>query len=354
MIDIKLELERAGFTLDVEFSIPSHGVTALFGPSGCGKTSILRCMAGLERACKGKIKIRDQYWQDDSNQLFVPPNKRSLGFVFQHPALFPHLSVRNNLAYASKRAAGDPMPFDEVVAMTGIQSLLDRGTQNLSGGEKQRVALARVLLTSPQLLLLDEPLASLDLSSKKELMPYLERLHEQLSIPIVYVSHSIDEVVRLADHVVLIRDGRIYGSGPLAQTLSRVDLYAGSFGDAVSVIEAEVIGHDADYHLSRLRFSGGELLLPRSELETGARVRVAIHARDVSLTLNKPEKTSILNILPARIEDITHYDVAQVLVRLKIGDAWLLTRITRKSEATLQLEPGKPVFAQVKSVSLVE
>lgn len=355
-LDIRQQLTRGSFQLQVEACLPARGVTAIFGPSGCGKTTLLRAIAGLEPRVCGWIKLGDETWQDAD--FFLPPHRRPLGYVFQHAVLFPHLSVRGNLDFAWRRRGDGPGPgFDEVVELAGIGHLLPRDTPSLSGGERQRVALARALLTAPRLLLLDEPLAALDRQAKAELMPCLERLHEGLSIPMLYVSHAIDEVARLADQLLLLAAGRAEACGPLSEILTRLDLAPAGNEEALAVIEATVTGLDTDYHLTRLAFAGGgqgrELWLPGDSLPVGRRVRLAVHARDVSLTLQPPRQSSILNIIPVQVDALSPSGPAQVMVRLRADEVLLLARVTRKSEAALGLHVGQTLFAQVKSVSLV-
>jgi len=350
-------LERRGFVLAVDLRVPARGVTALFGPSGCGKTTVLRCVAGLERAA-GHCRLDGAVWQDDTRGLFLPTHRRPIGYVFQEPSLFPHLSVRRNLEYGFKRvpAAEQRVGFDEVVHLLGIRHLLGRATARLSGGERQRVAMARSLLTSPRLLLMDEPLAALDYRSKQEILPYLERLHDTLKIPVLYVSHSPEEVARLADHMVLLQEGQALASGPAAQVLTRLDLPLARGDEAAAVIDAVVSRHDEHYHLSEIDMAGGQLTMVRLDRPVGAKVRVRIHARDVSLDLQRPQQSSILNILPARVLGIEEVGMAQVLVRLGAGEGGqtpLLARITRRSSDALGLAPGMTVHAQVKSIALL-
>jgi molybdate transport system ATP-binding protein len=353
-IEVKFKLERGNFSFNVETRFPESGITALFGPSGGGKTTLLRCIAGLEPAVRGRLRLGDTVWQDSEQGLFVPPHKRPIGYVFQGAALFPHLSVQGNLTFALKRAREQRISFDEAVALTDIAHLLTRRTTHLSGGERQRVAIARALLTSPAFLLMDEPLAALDRESKAQLMPYIEQLHETLSIPILYVSHSIEEVAHLADQMLLLFNGQVQGSGPLSEMLTNLSLPLARSDNAVSVIEANVVAHDEEYHLMCLRFNGGEILLPREDLSLGKRVRVAIHARDVSLVWAPSEHTSILNVIPVVVKEVSVLNSAQVLVRLMAENTLLLARITQKSAAHLEVMPGRKMYAQVKSVSLID
>ena len=354
-ISARFGLALGEFRLDAGFEAPGRGVTALFGPSGSGKTTLLRCLAGLERASNGYLEVNGEIWQDDSKGIYLPTHRRPLGYVFQEASLFSHLNVRRNLEYGWKRipATQKRVGFDQAVELVGIGPLLDRDPARLSGGERQRVAIARALLVSPDLLLMDEPLAALDLASKKDILPYLERLHDELSIPVLYVSHSPDEVARLADYMVLMENGKTVASGPLKELLARLDLPL-AHGDEAGVVIDTVVGeHDDTYHLTRLDFAGGAISVARQPHALGHRMRLRIHARDVSLALNRHGDSSILNILPARVVEIVDENPAQVAVRLDAGGVPLLARITRKSSTLLGLEPGMAVFAQVKSVALL-
>ncbi|HEX5363427.1 MAG TPA: molybdenum ABC transporter ATP-binding protein [Gallionella sp.] len=348
----KLQLE--GFALDASFSAPAVGVTALFGPSGSGKTTLLRCIAGLERA-QGTLRVNGAIWQDETT--FMPTHQRPLGYVFQEASLFPHLSVRANLEYGYKRIApaGRKVQLDRVVEWLGLGRLIERGDPaRLSGGERQRVAIGRALLTSPRILLMDEPLSALDTASKQDILPYLERLHRELNIPVLYVSHALDEVARLADHLVLLQQGRVIASGGLGETLARLDLPTAHFDDAGSVIEAAVAQQDETYHLTRVDYAGGHLWVGRVAQPSGARVRARVLARDVSIATQAPEGSSINNILHARIEEIRDEGPDKVMVRMKVGESqMLLSRITRRSRDHLNLAVGMDVFAQVKSVALM-
>ncbi|MEN8217533.1 MAG: molybdenum ABC transporter ATP-binding protein [Pseudomonadota bacterium] len=354
MIEVEFRLERGNFSLEVQIGFQEKGITALFGPSGGGKTTLLRCIAGLEPTVRGSLRMGETVWQDDAKRIFVPPHKRPIGYIFQGAALFPHLSVRGNLDFALKRANERRVSLEDAVALTGIGHLLERRTTNLSGGERQRVALARALLTSPQFLLMDEPLAALDRASKAELMPYIEQLHDALSMPVLYVTHSIEEVAHLADQMLLLFNGRVQGSGAISEILTSLALPLARADNAVSVIEASVVEHDDNYHLTCLRFDGGEILLPREDLSIGKTVRVAVHARDVSLVWQPPKHTSILNVIPVIVKEVSELNSAQVLVRLTAAGTLLLARITRKSAASLEVVPGRQMYAQVKSVSLID
>jgi molybdate transport system ATP-binding protein len=354
-IELQFHGSLGAFRLEVAFHCPMRGITALFGPSGCGKTTTLRCVAGLQRMA-GFLRIGSEVWQDDARRLFRRPHERSLGYVFQEASLFPHLSVRKNLEYGLTRipAPDRRVTLDEAVELLGVQGLLQRPPGSLSGGQRQRVAIARALLTSPRLLLMDEPLASLDRRSKHDILPYLERLHEELAMPVLYVSHAPDEVARLADHLVLLDNGAVRACGPLRELRTRLDLARDLGAEADAVVEARVAAHDEDFHLSYLDFSGGRFSITRYDLPVGRAVRLRILARDVSITLEPQRGTSILNIFPAVIEELAEEGAALMLVRLDLAGTPILAMITRKSAEALALGPGKQVYAQVKSVALLE
>jgi molybdate transport system ATP-binding protein len=348
-------LQRPGFTLNAQFDIPGRGVTALFGPSGSGKTTLLRCIAGLERAEEGQLHVDGVAWQDTTTWL--PTHQRPLGFVFQDAALFPHLTVHGNLVYGRKRSAGDAerVSLHQVIDLLGIAPLLARKPDRLSGGERQRVAIARALATSPRLLLMDEPLSALDLARRNEILPYLERLHEELAIPVLYVSHMPDEVARLADHILLIDAGRVVASGPLAQTLTRLDLPMTLGSDSGAVIEGTIAEVDTEWHLVRVDFAGGSLWTREQGIALGSKVRVRVLANDVSLALDRSERTSIQNSLQGVVDAIGEDGhPGQLLVRVCVGDVALLASVTRRAAAALALKVGDAVWVQVKSVALLE
>ncbi|HSW08560.1 molybdenum ABC transporter ATP-binding protein [Aquabacterium sp.] len=373
MIEARLQLARAGFTLDVTLTLPVSGISALFGPSGCGKTTVLRALAGLERAV-GRVSLGGEVWQDDAQRRFLPTHQRALGYVIQEAALFPHLDVRRNLVYGQRRipAAQRQIPLEQAVALLGIGHLLGRRPATLSGGERQRVAIARALLTSPRLLLMDEPLAALDAARKAEILPYLERLHSELAMPIVYVTHAMDEVARLADHLVLMDAGRVLAAGPLAELLARTDLPLARADDAGVVLHTRVLAHDAAYGLSRLGLSppgldaggdpAGALWVGAVPQPPGSAVRVRVLARDVSVVRRAAADTSILNVLPVTLLGL-HTDGATALLSLAFGHPApggdppqgprLLARITRRSLDALRLQPGDAIHAQIKGVSLM-
>jgi molybdate transport system ATP-binding protein len=351
-VHLKMQLES--FALDAAFSAPPVGVTALFGPSGSGKTTLLRCIAGLERPA-GWLHVNGELWQDE--KTFLPVHQRRLGYVFQEASLFPHLSVRANLEYGYKRisASERKVQLEQVVEWLGLGRLIERGDPGkLSGGERQRVAIGRALLTSPRVLLMDEPLSALDTVSKQEILPYLERLHRELQIPVLYVSHAMDEVARLADHLVLLDKGKVIASGEMREIISRLDLPTAHFDDAGTVIEAAVAQQDEKYHLTRLDFSGGHLWVGKVEQPFGTGVRARVLARDVSIATQAPQGSSINNILNARIDEIRDEGPDKVIVRMQVGDSQaLLSRITRRSRDQLGLVAGMYVCAQVKSVALM-
>ncbi len=353
---IRLALQRPAFTLDVDLALTPRGITVLFGPSGSGKTTVLRCVAGLERA-RGEVRVSGRTWQDDARGEFLSTSRRPLGYVFQEASLFPHLSVAGNLRYAQRRARdANAISLDRAVELLGIGSLLDRSTADLSGGERQRVAIARALATQPELLLLDEPLASLDPARRRELLPWLEHLRDGLGIPMLYVTHSADEMARLADTVVLMEAGRVVASGPPAATLTRLDLPLAQDEDAGALLEGVVVQIDAAWHLARVDFAGGMLWLRDDGLREGERVRVRVLARDVSLAAEAPAPgtASIQNVLACAVVGLqAGPHPSQAMVALDCGGHRLISRITARAADSLGLAAGMRVFAQVKSVGLV-
>ena len=358
MIHTRLKLKYPGFALDVDLQLPGRGVTALYGHSGSGKTTCLRCIAGLEQAENGFIQINDEVWQDSDKKIFVPPHKRALGYVFQEASLFPHLSVLANLEFGLKRIPKPQRRVDMAHAteLLGIGHLLDRQPQHLSGGERQRIGIARALLTSPKLLLMDEPLAALDSQRKNEILPYLQRLHDELEIPVLYVSHSQDEVARLADHLVVLSDGKALASGPIGETLARLDLPLALGDDAGVVVEGHVSAYDPHYQLLTLQLPGTDLSIrvAHAPMSQGQALRCKVQARDVSLSLQSVEQSSILNRLPVTvISEIGADNAAHVLIRLNAGSTPLLARITRYSRDQLGVHPGQQLWAQIKAVAVL-
>ena len=354
-IEVSVRKRLGGFALDVELSCATDGIVALFGRSGAGKTSLVNMLAGLLRPDEGRVEIEGTTLFDSARGIDLPPERRRLGYVFQEGRLFPHLSVRGNLLFGARRApAGDNGPsFDQVVALLGLEAHVERRPQALSGGEKQRVALGRALLAKPRLLLMDEPLASLDQPRKEEILPFIERLRDELALPIVYVSHAMQEIVRLADTLVLLSDGRIVEAGPIEALTSRLDLrpLTGRY-EAGSVFEAEVAGHDEDFGLTELVFAGGRLQVPRLDLAPGQRLRFRIRARDVALALEPPRASSFLNVFAGRVRELGAESGPQIDLLIDIGEAALWARITQRSRHDLDLEPGRPVYALVKAVAI--
>lgn len=359
-IKIKLYLALSEFSLDVDLRLPNQGVSVLFGHSGSGKTSILRCLAGLENAGSGTIRFGDYTWQD--TKTFIPPHKRPVGYVFQEASLFNHLTAQGNLDYAIKRSNPKStngsrkatIELEQVIELFNIDNLLKRHPHQLSGGERQRVAIARTLLVQPELLLMDEPLSALDLPLKLEILPYLERIKRELDLPIVYVSHSAEEVARLADYLVLLDKGRVISTGTLSESLSSLDSPLKLGEEAGVVLEGRVLERDQEWKLARVRFDGGELWLRDRGHAIHSDVRVRILARDISLSKQQHGDTSIVNNKPATVVGISNDDHAGLaLVRLQIGNAYLVSRVTKRSAHRLSLKIGDKIWAQIKSVALI-
>ncbi len=353
MIAVNFQIELGEFRLAAEFKAPGRGVTALYGHSGSGKTTLLRCIAGLQSAT-GTLSINGQDWQNDNQNLAT--HQRPLAYVFQEPSLFPHLSVQGNLDYGFKRTPVKQRQISmaQAIQWLGLEPLLTRRPDKLSGGERQRVAIARALLTSPRLLLMDEPLAALDRQSRNEIMPYLELLRDSLSIPILYVTHSPDEVMRLADHIVVLEKGQILAAGPLTETLARLDLPMGEAQDAGVVISAEVTNIDKQWHLAQAQFDGGELWVRDSDAGIGSQIRLRVLARDVSLSLQRHDDSSILNALQGKVialEQSSHPAVQ--LVKIRVGNTDFLAWLTALSIAKLGIEPEQQVWVLVKSAAVI-
>lgn len=355
-IEARFVASLGAFSLDVDLQLPGRGVTALFGHSGSGKTTLLRSIAGLERF-DGRLYVNGECWQD--GKRFLPVHRRALGYVFQEASLFPHLSVRQNLMFGLKRV---PVPnrqveLEQVVDWLGIDHLLPRRPQRLSGGERQRVAIARALLTSPRLLLMDEPLSALDEQSKRDILPYLERLHGELELPVLYVSHSLKEVARLADHMIWMESGRVRSAGPLNDVMAGTDLASGDEEEVGAVVDVVVARHDPDYHLTALDCSCGRLWVRQLNKAPGDSLRVRLPARDISLALHPEKDSSILNVWETVVESMGEAREGQVLVRLRCtGSAApsLLARITLRSAVHLDLVPGMKTYARIKSVGLLD
>ena len=350
----RFELERRQFRLDVEFSIPVHGITGIFGASGGGKTMLLRCIAGLEREARGRLTIDSQVWHDDLAKIFVPPHERRIGYVFQEARLFPHLSVAANLAYGQRRnrSAHSAIGFEEVTELLDLQALLDRKPRELSGGESQRVAIGRALLRAPAVVLMDEPLASLDEPRKREILPFLDRLHAELSVPILYVSHDLDEITRLCDHLVTMESGRVLASGELSDVLNEPSGVFLTDGQRSSVLNGRIESYDDAYDLCQVNIDGMVLTVVGGKREVGAAVRLRVLARDVSLARAAPEETTILNVIPVRVESLPVGTKPYVQVSLSCGANQLMAQITRRSCDELGLRIGDHVFAQIKAVAV--
>lgn len=354
---VRLTLPRADFDLQVDLQLPARGITVLFGASGSGKTSVLRCVAGLERARAARVVVAGEVWQDDTAGIFLPTHRRALGYVFQEASLFDHLDVRANLHYGLRRARapGAELTLHTAVQLLGIGDLLQRRTHQLSGGERQRVAIARALATSPRLLLLDEPMAALDAARRQDILPWLERMRDELRIPMLYVTHSADELSRLADHLVVLERGRVRAEGAVQEVLAAIDSPVVVGEDMGALLAGVVAERDARWQLVCVRFDGGGLWLRDSGVPLGQPVRLRVLARDVSLTTVEPQQTSIQNHFPCEIESVApDAHPSQVLVRVRCGASLLLARITRRAYADLGLQPGTAAWVQVKSVALVQ
>jgi molybdate transport system ATP-binding protein len=354
MLSFAAEKQLGAFRFSAQFDGPASGLLALFGRSGAGKTTLINVLAGLARPDSGRIILDERILFDSAARIDLPPERRRIGYVFQEGRLFPHLDVRGNLLYGHRRAPADdrPVELNEIVELLGIAPLLARRPISLSGGEKQRVAIGRALLASPKLLLLDEPLAALDGERKAEILPYIEQLRDELSLPIVYVSHDVNEIMRLADHVLLLENGGVAASGPVADIFGRPELQrlVGE-GEAGTVLTARLESHDEAFTLSYLRFAGGRLAIPRVVAEVGSQMRLRIRARDVSIALARPSGLSIQNIIAARIAAIHPADGPYVDVELDFG-APLWARVTALAAHDLSLSVGREVFALVKAVSI--
>ncbi len=363
-LDIQLRLQRESFVLDVSLQLPAQGITVLFGASGSGKTTLLRSVAGLEPQARGRVRVGHAVWQSDDAGIHLPTYRRALGYVFQEASLFAHLDVHRNLMFGLQRSAArrEQGVLRDAIELLGIGHLLQRPVTELSGGERQRVAIARALATSPQLLLLDEPLAALDPARKHEVMPWLERLRDELQLPMLYVTHSVEEMTRLGDHLVVLEQGRVTRSGPLADTLSSLDTPWVAPQEQGVLLDGVVVERDQPWHLARVAFNGGHLWIRDSGAPVGTPVRLRVLARDVSLATQEPACTSIQNHFEASIEaDQPDAHASQRLVRLRVrapeGDpadgSVVLARITQRAWSQLGLAAGQSVWVQVKSVALV-
>jgi molybdate transport system ATP-binding protein len=354
MLDFTAEKQLGDFRFSAAFSLPATGVLALFGRSGAGKTTLINFLAGLARPDSGRISVHDRLLFDSKTGVDVPPEHRRIGYVFQEDRLFPHLDVTANLLYGYRRAptADRSIRLAEIVELLGIAHLLKRRPAGLSGGEKQRVAIGRALLANPKLLLLDEPLSGLDAARKAEILPFIERLRDELRLPIVYVSHDFGEIIRLADRVVLLDHGAVAGAGPVTETLGQPELqHLMGQGEAGAIMNARIEAHDDVFSLTELHFDGGRFVTPRIAAQIGSELRLRIRARDVSIALTRPADVSILNIIPARVAKIHPAEGSDVNVELDAG-VKLWARITARSAHDLSLATGLPVFALVKAVSI--
>jgi molybdate transport system ATP-binding protein len=354
---LRLRLARPDFALDVDLDLPATGITVLFGPSGSGKTSLLRCVAGLEKPAQALVRVGTELWQDDASGVFRPPWQRDLGYVFQEASLFEHLDVGQNVAYGLKRSGkpGAADALERAIELLGIGHLMRRSPGSLSGGERQRVAIARALATQPRLLLLDEPLAALDLARRHEILPWLERMRDELRLPMLYITHSVDELARLADHVVVLEGGSVKACGPAQEVLARVVSPAIVGDEAGVLLSGTVVELDARWHLAKIAFAGGALWVRDSAMPLGQPVRLRVLARDVSLTVHETHDTSIQNHIYGCIEAIAD-DVhpSQALVRIRCGASVLVARVTKRALSALSLAQGAAVWAQVKSVAVIE
>ncbi|HET7731947.1 MAG TPA: molybdenum ABC transporter ATP-binding protein [Usitatibacter sp.] len=354
MLDVDIGLKRGAFALQAAFRSDAP-IVALFGRSGCGKTTIVEAIAGLVRPERGRIVIDGRVLFDASRGIDLAPEKRRVGFVFQDSLLFPHLSVRANLAYGERltEPAERFVQPERVVSLLGLAGLLERRPAKLSGGERQRVAIGRALLANPRILLMDEPLAALDGPRRAEILQYVELLRDELRLPIVYVSHAIEEVTRLADHLVLVSEGRTVAQGGVAELMGRPDLkpFTGRF-EAGAVVDARVERHDEEYGLTVLAFAGGQLVVPNVDALPGEPVRARIRARDVALALEPPPRASFQNVLAAQVRSLGGEFGALVEVTVAVGATTLVARVTRKAAAELGLAPGLAVYALVKAVSI--
>jgi molybdate transport system ATP-binding protein len=352
-VEIDIHHRQGAFTLDARFRSEER-LTALFGPSGSGKTTLVNIIGGLIHPTKGQIVANGRTLVDTDRGLLVPKHRRRVGYVFQEGRLFPHLNVRQNLLFGRWFTPGHERTasFDAVVGLLGIEPLLSRRPSTLSGGEKQRVAIGRALLADPQLLLMDEPLASLDEARKAEIYPYVERLRDEGGVPIILVSHSVAEIARLATGIVVLSEGRVTASGPAGDILRHTGLLPQTgTTEAGALVETRVLRHEDAYGLTVLEAKAGPLFVPRIDLPVGSRLRVHLRARDIILSLNPPEGMSALNVLQGTILSIDEPDATSVDVTLDCGQDGIVARVTRKSVEGLRLAPGLKVHAIIKSVS---
>jgi molybdate transport system ATP-binding protein len=352
-LDIDIDhADAGGFTLRLSAALPMVGVTAIFGPSGSGKTTLLDCVAGLRRDLVGaSIRFGGRRWQDAS--AWLPAWERAVGYVFQDARLFPHLDVAGNLAYAEARRRADGLSRESVIEWLDIQALLTRRVQTLSAGQAQRVAIARALLGAPRLLLLDEPLANLDRPSARHCLHCLARIARESRLPMLYVSHNVEEVATIADHLLLLRDGHCEAQGPLPGMLTRLEGELAAQEDAAAILHAQVLSFDADDGVAELMADGHRFLVT-SEARPGDSRRLRVPARDVSVCRERPGDTSILNVLPVRLDGLRDLSTSHCLLRLALREQSLLARITQRSRRELKLQPGDALFAQIKGTALLD
>lgn len=356
LIEAVFRMQLGDFRLDADLQLPGRGVSVFYGHSGSGKTSLLRCIAGLEQADQGFLRVRGQVWEDSKQTFSLPTWKRPLGYVFQEANLFPHLNVRQNLEYGRKRSHSfkNSAALDQAIELFGIGHLLARMPANLSGGERQRVAIARALAVCPQVLLMDEPLAALDPQRKQEILPFLTRLHNELDIPILYVTHSPQEVTQLADYLVVLETGRVLRAGSLSETMTDLDSPMAQGKQAATIVEGTVMAYEPEYHLTHVSIPGGKISLPtRETFLPGTRIRLRVYARDVAIRLQPDEGSSIMNSLPATITGLTTDQQGRTVVRMNLGGTALLASIAHKSADRLGLEKGMPVFAEIKATAIL-
>lgn len=356
LLEAKFQMDFPEFNLDVELNFPARGVTVVFGPSGSGKTTLLRCLSGLERAPSGYLKLAGQVWQDEG--IFIPVQERKIGLVFQESRLLPHLSIQENLLYGYHRTlpAERNLQLDEVVQVLNLEALLKRRPENLSGGERQRVAIGRALLTSPKLLLMDEPLASLDMQLKAEIIPFIKRIENEFKTPIVYVTHSMSEVLQLVDTMVILKSGKVENIGSVEEVFSDVRSRE-VIGDEQlgAVLETSVAEHDDEFGLTKLDFMGQVLHVPRQSIPVGQSLRVHIHSKDVSLSTVPPTGvTSVLNILRAKVKRVGDLDPKGYSVDIELDAGRpILATITRKSLANLSLQTDQTIYAHIKAIKMM-
>lgn len=354
-IDARFQMTRGDFNLDVDLSLPDRGISVLFGPSGSGKTSLLRCIAGLETPSSGRLSINETSWYDSQSGLHLPVHQRSLGYVFQEASLFEHLSVQQNLQFGLKRAGAvsDPTRLHHLQELLGIGHLLHRKPNTLSGGERQRIAIARAMAICPDVLLMDEPLAALDASRKFDILNLLCKLKEELPTPIIYVTHSPREVTQLADYLVFLKNGKVKVDGTLEYALTHPESSLSRGNRASTIIQGAVSRHDLNEEVTEITFDGGTLILPIQNLPIGSAQRCRIYARDIILSLAPPVKSTVQNVLPATILDISRTRPGQIQVRLQVGNTVLLSHVTQRAVSELGLHQGQHIVAQFKTSAVL-